>query len=145
MLNHRSLTIASLFLALGAVAAACSSSPSSSSSNTTTTTAAKPSATTASHMVHYDVYGTAKASTISYSNLSDSGEGTTQVRDVPLPWIKTQMGTSAASVFNLVAQAGATSEYISCQITIDGNEVVTKVANGPHSKVDCKGSPRSSH
>ncbi len=47
MPNHRALAIASLVLALGAVAAACSSSPSSSSSNTTTSTTAAATTTTA--------------------------------------------------------------------------------------------------
>jgi hypothetical protein len=99
--------------------------------------------TNSNHTVEYEVTGDGTASSITYANFNGNGSsGTAQESNVTLPWTKHLEGKGTLSVYSLVAQSG-TATSISCKITIDGKEIVSKTSTGQFAVVDCSGSPPS--
>ena len=87
--------------------------------------------------VRYDVYGPARATSITY-NVSE-GFSSAQDNDVAMPWSKTvKMQREATALPVLIAQ-NAGEGSITCRITVDGTVVKSVTSKGPYAVVTCDG------
>jgi hypothetical protein len=101
-------------------------------------------AVNSNHNVVYDVTGGGTASNITYTSVDSNGSsGVQQESNVTLPWTKSVQGKGTISVYSLSAST-STGPTISCKITIDGKEIVSKTSTGQYTNVSCTGSPPSS-
>ncbi len=94
----------------------------------------------AAHTVVYSVTGDSRATAIAYYTVSGGQSGQTTLQDQALPWSKTVTVrgalTSASSVLTVVGQ-NAGSGRIACSITLDGEVVSSRSADGQGSTAQC--------
>ena len=119
-------------IALGILAAAIHPGGHSNSGNPATATSSEPTTGTWVTVTGTPGVNSQAEASITYTTSS----GTRQVTNVSLPW---RDETSSGPV-TVVAQGGANTYGISCEITRNGNQVASNTSNGEYAVVTCSAS-----
>lgn len=125
-------------IAMGSALNGGKSTPAPTSGTSPAAAPAAPAAV-AGHTVTYQVTGTGKATSISYTKEGFQMEQTSNAR---LPFSKDltfKDDVTAFSGLSLVAQNGASSGDITCKILVDGKEVASSTSSGQYALVTCNG------
>ena len=127
----------------GTVPSDAASSLTTPPSAASSTPGADASTTETSRAVTYTVRGSGKAGTISYLTVNGGQAGQEQVTGQSLPWKKVVKikddSLFSTSVFSLVAQNGAGSGKITCEIQADGKVISKHTSSGQYAVVTCSG------
>ena len=88
--------------------------------------------------VTYEVTGSAKDVTITYSTYSDGDLSQNQLSDVELPWRKEEKTKGFVKGGTLAVTTGASGGKIRCEVTADGT-TRTATASGKFATATCDG------
>lgn len=88
--------------------------------------------------VHYEVSGTAKDATITYSTMSGSDLSTNQ-EQAKLPWSKDVTAQGLVKGGTLTVTTGAGGGNATCKVVVDGKESKTATASGQFATASCNG------
>ncbi|MFI5606224.1 MmpS family transport accessory protein [Amycolatopsis sp. NPDC051903] len=88
--------------------------------------------------VHYEVTGSAKDATITYSTMSGSDLSTNQ-EQTTLPWSKDVTAQGLVKGGTLTVTTGADGGNATCKVVVDGTESKTATANGQFATASCDG------
>lgn len=125
-------------IVLGSALNSGKSTPAPASGTSPVAAPAAPAAATG-HTVTYQVTGTGKVTSISYTKEGFQMEQTSNAR---LPFSKDltfKDDVTAFSGLSLVAQNGASSGDITCKILVDGKEIASSTSSGQYAVVTCNG------
>lgn len=89
--------------------------------------------------VLYQVTGTARDDTITYSTFGDSGRTTDQETVNALPWSKEVRITGALKGSSLVGKAGQNGGTVTCTVSVNGTQTRKSTASGPFAVAACNG------
>jgi hypothetical protein len=91
------------------------------------------------HLVVYSVTGTGQATDITYATIQQGNgqNGSSQVTDVPLPWMKAIIVSGLITSFTLSGTVGSTGGTVTCTITEDGRVLSTNTATGAFAAANC--------
>jgi hypothetical protein len=88
--------------------------------------------------VHYEVSGTAKDATVTYSVANGTNWSTSQ-EQVQLPWTKDLTSTGLAKGGTLTVTTGAGGGNATCKVVVDGKDTKTADAVGQFATASCDG------
>ncbi|HJQ46917.1 MAG TPA: DUF4190 domain-containing protein [Amycolatopsis sp.] len=89
--------------------------------------------------VHYEVTGTAKNPTITYSTFGDGASTTNQETTGTLPWSKDVTTKGLIKGGSLTVTTGADGGSVTCKVTVDGKAAKTATASGQFASANCDG------
>ncbi|WP_406639061.1 DUF4190 domain-containing protein [Amycolatopsis sp. WGS_07] len=89
--------------------------------------------------VHYEVTGTAKDASISYTTIGDGGASTNQEQPKSLPWSKDISTKGLIKGGTLSVTTGAEGGDVTCKVVVDGKETKTAKASGNFATASCNG------
>ncbi|WP_033294409.1 DUF4190 domain-containing protein [Amycolatopsis jejuensis] len=89
--------------------------------------------------VHYEVTGTAKDASITYTTLGDNGVSTSQEQPKTLPWSKDLTTKGLIKGGTLTVTTGTEGGDVTCKVVVDGKEAKTSQASGNFATASCDG------
>ena len=89
--------------------------------------------------VHYEVSGTAKDASITYTTFGDGSASTNQEQPKALPWSKDISTKGLLKGGSLSVTTGTEGGEVTCKVTVDGKETKTAKASGNFATASCDG------
>ncbi|MGW7532902.1 MmpS family transport accessory protein [Amycolatopsis sp. NPDC054798] len=89
--------------------------------------------------IHYEVTGTAKDASISYTTIGDGSTSTNQEQPKSLPWSKDMTTKGLFKGGTLSVTTGAEGGDVTCKVVVDGKETKTSKASGNFATASCNG------
>ncbi|WP_409184618.1 DUF4190 domain-containing protein [Amycolatopsis sp. VS8301801F10] len=89
--------------------------------------------------VHYEVTGTAKDASVTYTTFGDGSTATNQEHPQSLPWSKDITTKGLFKGGSLLVTTGAEGGEVTCKVTVDGKETKTSKAAGNFATATCDG------
>ncbi|EFL11414.1 predicted protein [Streptomyces sp. AA4] len=89
--------------------------------------------------VHYEVSGTAKDASITYTTFGDGSASSNQDQPQTLPWSKDITTKGLFKGGSLSVTTGAEGGDVACKVVVDGKEAKTAKASGNFATATCDG------
>ncbi|WP_037354624.1 DUF4190 domain-containing protein [Amycolatopsis orientalis] len=89
--------------------------------------------------VHYEVTGTAKDASITYTTFGDGSTSTNQEHPQALPWSKDISTKGLFKGGSLMVTTGTEGGEVTCKVIVDGKEAKTAKASGNFATASCDG------
>ncbi|SFO35918.1 DUF4190 domain-containing protein [Amycolatopsis rubida] len=89
--------------------------------------------------VHYEVTGTAKDASITYTTFGDGSTSTNQEKPKSLPWSKDLSTKGLFKGGSLAVTTGTEGGEVTCKVVVDGKETKTAKASGNFATASCDG------
>ncbi|MBB4688616.1 DUF4190 domain-containing protein [Amycolatopsis jiangsuensis] len=89
--------------------------------------------------VHYEVTGTAKDASVTYTTLGDGGSSVSQEQPKTLPWTKDLTAKGLLKGGSLTVTTGMSGGEVTCKVVVDGKEAKTSTASGNFATASCDG------
>ncbi|WP_344866984.1 DUF4190 domain-containing protein [Amycolatopsis ultiminotia] len=89
--------------------------------------------------VHYEVTGTAKGASVTYTTLGEGGASTSQEQPKTLPWSKDITAKGFGKGGTLTVTTGMNGGDVTCKVVVDGKEAKTATASGNFATASCDG------
>ncbi|GAA1019366.1 MULTISPECIES: DUF4190 domain-containing protein [Amycolatopsis] len=89
--------------------------------------------------IHYEVTGTAKEASISYTTIGDGNASSNQDQPQTLPWSKDITTKGLFKGGSLSVTTGADGGEVTCKVVVDGKEAKTAKASGNFATATCDG------
>ncbi|GAA4532603.1 DUF4190 domain-containing protein [Amycolatopsis samaneae] len=89
--------------------------------------------------VHYEVSGTAKGASVTYSTIGEGGSSTNQEKPGTLPWSKDLTTKGLIKGGTLTVTTGMDGGDVTCKVVVDGKEAKTATASGQFAIASCDG------
>lgn len=89
--------------------------------------------------IHYEVTGTAKEASITYTTIGDGNASSNQDQPQTLPWSKDITTKGLFKGGSLSVTTGAEGGEVACKVVVDGKEAKTAKASGNFATATCDG------